>query len=162
MDEAIPLDGSFVPPVPSGEDIDLQKAAAAEKAYADAGLERAVHKSFRAQTLFKAWGAEIDGIQGVVGAPLLFRQQTWSLIQQVVLLGWCNKKILQKILGYVCLFFSFVGRCIVCNIIFTNTLMEWVNAGAVYPALFVMSCGPLLFTCPLLSGTCGKFSPLFF
>lgn len=59
MDEAIPLDGSFVPPVPSGEDIDLQKAAAAEKVYADAGLERAVHKSFRAQTLFKAWGAEI-------------------------------------------------------------------------------------------------------
>lgn len=99
MDEAIPLDGSFVPPVPSGEDIDLQKAAAAEKAYADAGLERAVHKSFRAQTLFKAWGAEIDGVQGVVGAPLLFRQQTWSLIQQVVLLGWCNKKILQKNLG---------------------------------------------------------------
>ena len=107
MDEAIPLDGSFVPPVPSGEDIDLQKAAAAEKAYADAGLERAVHKSFRAQTLFKAWGAEIDGIQGVAGAPLLFRQQTWSLIQQVVLLGWCNKKILQKILGYVCFIFQF-------------------------------------------------------
>lgn len=107
MDEAIPLDGSFVPPTPSGEDIDLQKAAAAEKAYAEAGLERAVHKSFRAQTLFKAWGAEIDGIQGVAGAPLLFRQQTWSLIQQVVLLGWCNKKILQKILGYVCFIFQF-------------------------------------------------------
>ena len=56
--------------------------------------------------MFKAWGAEIYGIQGVAGAPLLFRQQTWSLIQ-LVLLGWCNKKNLQKILGYFCFICKF-------------------------------------------------------
>ena len=34
-----------------------------------AGLKRASRKSFCAETTFKAWGAEIDGILGPHGVP---------------------------------------------------------------------------------------------
>lgn len=107
MDAPIPLDGSFIPPPASGEDTDMQRMQAAEQAYEKAGLERAHHKSFRAEPSFRAWGAEVNGIQGHVGAPLELRQQTWSLVQQVVQLGWCTKKILQKVMGYICFIFQF-------------------------------------------------------
>ena len=107
MDKPIPLDGSFTPPPPSGDDADLRRVATAEVAYLETGLERATHKSFRAETSFRVWGAEVDGIQGRASAPLELRQQTWSLIQQIVALGWCSKKILQRVLGYVCFAFQF-------------------------------------------------------
>ena len=44
------------------------------------------------------WGAEVSGVEGHVGAPLKFRQETWNLICRVVKFGFCSKKILQKIL----------------------------------------------------------------
>ena len=71
-EEPVPLDGSFVPPPVSSDDQDQQRVRQAEKAYAEVGLPRAVHKAFRGETEFKAWGAEIHGIRGMAGAPLLF------------------------------------------------------------------------------------------
>ena len=49
----------------------------------------------------------MDGIRGSVGAPLSFRQQTWSLICRVVRFEHCTKHILQKLLGYVCFIFQY-------------------------------------------------------
>lgn len=103
----IPLDGTFKPPQPQATDLDMQRTLAAEDAYQQAGLQRAVHKSFRACEKFKAWGASIDGIQGTVGAPLGVRQQVWWLILQVVQQGQCSKQALQRVLGYVCFIFQF-------------------------------------------------------
>ncbi|CAE7553167.1 unnamed protein product, partial [Symbiodinium sp. CCMP2456] len=61
----VPVDGSFKPPAPSPQDTDVQLVEAAEKAYLEANLQRAVHKEFRFETAFKAWGgAEIDGVTG--------------------------------------------------------------------------------------------------
>lgn len=98
---------SFVPLKPSGEDADMVRVRRAEDAYLEAGLLRAEHKSFRAQTDFKAWGAEIKGVKGTAGAPLDFCRQTWKLLQRVVRLGYCTKKILQKLLGYCCFIFQY-------------------------------------------------------
>ena len=96
----IPLDGSFVPPEATETDIDMQKTKTAEKAYEAACLQRAEHKSFRAKTSFKAWGAEVDGILGRVGAPLLLRRQVWVLLCRIIKIGGCAKNILQRVVGY--------------------------------------------------------------
>ena len=48
-----------------GPDADLCRAA--EEAYSAAGLEIAVHKSFRGQANFKAWGGEVGGHVGTIG-----------------------------------------------------------------------------------------------
>lgn len=86
----VPLDGSFEPPAPQVDDPDMRRVAAAEKAYQDAGLQRALRKSFRAETSFKAWGAEVDGVVGAVGAPLQVRQQLWQLLRRVAQSGFCT------------------------------------------------------------------------
>ena len=103
----IPLDGTFEPPTALPQDEDMIRARIAEDAYKKAGLKRACHKSFRAEHNFKAWGAEIRGVEGKIGAPMEMRQQVWTLIFRVVALGRCAKKILQKILGYVCFIFQY-------------------------------------------------------
>ena len=69
LDVPVPLDGSFVPPVAQADDADILLTKAAENAYDEAHLERALRKSFRAETQFKAWGGEVDGIRGRVGPP---------------------------------------------------------------------------------------------
>ena len=107
MSFKIPLDGTFIPPGPQASDLDMRQTQAAENAYQKAGLQRAVHKSFRACEQFKAWGASIDGIQGTVGAPLGVRQQVWWLILRVVQQGHCSKQLLQRVLGYICFIFQF-------------------------------------------------------
>ena len=107
IEEPVPLDGSFVPPPLSSDDQDQRRVQQAEKAYAEVGLPRAVHKAFRGETEFKAWGAEIHGIRGTAGAPLLFRQQIWLLLCRVVKLEFCTKHILQKLLGYLCFAFQY-------------------------------------------------------
>ncbi|CAE7783373.1 unnamed protein product, partial [Symbiodinium pilosum] len=66
------------------DDPDMVLTKAAEAGYEDASLKRALHKSFRAECHFKAWGGEIDGVQGRVGAPKAVRQQVWYLISIVV------------------------------------------------------------------------------
>ncbi|CAK9012989.1 unnamed protein product, partial [Durusdinium trenchii] len=103
----IPLHSPFVAPVPQDTDPDVVHVAAAEAAYAAAGLERATHKSFRFQTSFKAWGAELEGVKGTVGAPLAMKQQVWWLWNRVVCLGEATKCILQKLLGYTCFIFQY-------------------------------------------------------
>lgn len=52
----------------------MKRISAAEIAYEKAGLSRAEHKAFRGEVDFKAWGAEVRGVLGTVGAPLLVRQ----------------------------------------------------------------------------------------
>ena len=107
MPHTIPLNGSFQPPVPQVDDVDVQHVKAAEAAYQAAGLQRAEHKSFRFEPRFRAWGAEVDGVLGTVGSPLAVRQQVWWLLKRVVEQGSCTKVGLQQILGYVCFMFSF-------------------------------------------------------
>ena len=103
----IPLDGSFVAPIPSGQDPDVVKVKAAETAYLEAGLQRAEHKEFRYQTQFKAWGAELDGVRGKAGAPLEVRRQIRSILRKILELGFCTKEILQKVMGSVCFVFQY-------------------------------------------------------
>lgn len=103
----IPLDGSFTPPQPQATDPDMVQAQAAEEAYKRAGLERATRKSFRGETQFKAWGAEVDGVRGRVAAPLSSRRQVWVLLLEVIKYGRASKQILQRLLGYVCFFFQY-------------------------------------------------------
>ncbi|CAE7654091.1 unnamed protein product [Symbiodinium sp. CCMP2592] len=104
---AVPLDGTFDPPEASAEDADMQEVSKAEGAYDAAGLQRALHKSFRALTKFKAWGAEIDGVQGTIASPLSVRQQVWRLLERLVATGWATKEIMQKVLGFLAFAFQF-------------------------------------------------------
>ena len=107
LDHPVPLDGSFVPPPAQDSDEDILATRRAELAYAEANLDRALHKSFRACTAFKAWGAEIDGVRGKAGAPLLARQQVYMLIAAVVRAGFATRSILEKINGFVAFFCQF-------------------------------------------------------
>ena len=107
VSDVIPQDGSFVAPPPQEDDVDVQKVAQAEIAYEQAGLLRAVHKAFRFETRFKAWGAEIDGIKGQVGTPLTVRRQLWMLLHKIVATGWCCQEVLRKMLGYLSYVFQY-------------------------------------------------------
>ena len=107
VDEVIPLDGSFVPPPAQVNDADVLEIKAAEMAYQEAKLQRAEHKAFRLRTLFKAWGAEIDGIQGKAGSPLQVRQQLWHLLQKLVAGGWASRDLLRKVVGYLSYAFQY-------------------------------------------------------
>ncbi|CAE7376397.1 unnamed protein product [Symbiodinium microadriaticum] len=107
VDAAVPLDGTFVPPEAVPEDADMREVSKAEGAYDAAGLQRALHKSFRALTKFKAWGAEVDGIQGTIASPLSVRQQVWRLLERLVETGWATKEIMQKVLGFLAFAFQF-------------------------------------------------------
>ncbi|CAE7354505.1 unnamed protein product, partial [Symbiodinium microadriaticum] len=107
MPSEIPLDGSFVPPPPQDQDLDMLHAKKAEAAYVEAKLPRALQKSFRAQVHFKAWGAAIDGIKGTVGAPMDVRRQLWWLIAQLVASGRASREALEKLGGFVAFVFQF-------------------------------------------------------
>ena len=107
VDHPIPLDGSFVPPQVSPDDPDMVQTRKAEVGYERAGLDRALHKSFRAQCNFKAWGAEVDGVLGLVGSPVETRRQIWVLIFKVIKEGKTSKGILQRLMGYVCFCFQY-------------------------------------------------------
>lgn len=56
----------------------MRRIEKARAAYEEAGLKRAEHKAFIGITSFKAWGAEIAGIRGCVGAPIALRRQVWG------------------------------------------------------------------------------------
>ncbi|CAE7364786.1 unnamed protein product, partial [Symbiodinium microadriaticum] len=101
LSDPIPLDGTFELPAAQVDDEDIEIIARAEVAYEEAGLQRATHKAFRAQTAFKAWGGELDGNRGRVGAPLAIRREVWTLIRCIVSSGWATKAILQQVLGFV-------------------------------------------------------------
>ena len=80
LEYKVALDGSFIPPTPSDQDPDVLEVKAAEAAYEEAGFDRALRKAFRCEVEFKAWGAEINGVLGKVGAPLETRRQgSWNL-----------------------------------------------------------------------------------
>ncbi|CAE7246419.1 unnamed protein product [Symbiodinium sp. CCMP2592] len=103
----VPLDGSFLPPPPLPQDEDVQKVAAAEQAYEEAGLQRAIHKEFWYQCAFKAWGAEVDGVAGKVGAPKDVRRQVWMLLFKIVSGGWASGDVLRQVLGYLAYIFQY-------------------------------------------------------
>lgn len=110
-DSPVPLDGSFQPPPVQADDEDMKRVAAAEAAYMKAGLSRAEHKAFRAAVDFKAWGAEVRGVLGTVGAPLLVRQQLWLLLKRVATGGYCTLHTMQKLMGFVCFAFQYRREC---------------------------------------------------
>ncbi|CAE7813662.1 SMYD3, partial [Symbiodinium sp. CCMP2456] len=103
----IPLDGSFEPPAAQVSDKDFEQVVAAEGAYKAAGLERAVRKAFRFEPRFRAWGAEVDGIQGRVSSPLDVRRQVWMILMKIVTGGWCSREVLQKTIGYLAFVFQY-------------------------------------------------------
>ncbi|CAE7307811.1 unnamed protein product [Symbiodinium sp. CCMP2456] len=105
--QKVALDGSFQAPAPLPQDPDVVLVKAAERAYHQANLSRAEHKAFRCETNFKAWGAEVDGVQGRAGAPLDVRRQVWQILRKIVDLGFCTKEILQRLLGFVCFIFQY-------------------------------------------------------
>ena len=86
-------------------DTDLTNAAG--QAYVDAGLPEASHKAFNQQVKFKAWGAEVDGVVGSVGAPLDFRRELWRLVSITLLLGSAHQKLYQIILGLFAVCFTY-------------------------------------------------------
>jgi hypothetical protein len=86
---------------------DLEQARAAEAAYAEAGLPRALHKSFRGLTSFKAWGAEIEGNRGTAGPPLATRRELWQITFEMVQLGYSTKRMLEKLLGFYASCFTY-------------------------------------------------------
>ncbi|CAE7920809.1 unnamed protein product, partial [Symbiodinium necroappetens] len=94
-------------PKPQPQDADVQLVAKAERAYLEAKLQRAVHKEFRFETVFKAWGAEIDGVAGRVGAPLATRRQVWMLLQRIVTGGWASCDVLRQVLGNLAYIFQY-------------------------------------------------------
>ena len=55
-----------------------------------------MQKELRFATHFKAWSAEVDGVQGKVAAPLLVRQQVWMLIYKLVSWGWLQGRASQS------------------------------------------------------------------
>ena len=85
-------------------------------------LKRALHKSFRAECHFKAWGGEIHGVQAQVGALKAVRQQVWCLISIVVEKGWASKAVLQKINGFLAFAFQLGGSYSARNTAFTPGL----------------------------------------
>ena len=103
----VPLDGSFEPPPVQDTDPDAVFVDKAEQAYDEAGFQRAVHKMFRHETQFRAWGAEIDGVLGRAGAPLTLRRQVWLLLHRVISTGWSSKVVLQRIIGYTSFIFQY-------------------------------------------------------
>ena len=107
LEHPVPLDGTFEAPAPSPSDPDVVMTKAAERAYLKANLSRAEHKAFRCETEFKAWGAEVDGVQGRAGAPVSVRRQVWQILRKIVELGFCTKEILQRVLGFVCFIFQY-------------------------------------------------------
>ena len=122
-----PVERDFEPPPPSPSDPDMVDIRRAHQAYEKAGLPRAEHKAFVGQTKFKAWGAEVDGVAGVASAPLTMRRDLWSLLRMVLKTGWVSKKVMQKLLGYICFcfqyrreFFSLIHR----GFVFTDGLKE--------------------------------------
>ncbi|CAE7376276.1 unnamed protein product [Symbiodinium sp. CCMP2456] len=66
-------------------DADVQRVKAAEAAYEEANLPRAVHKEFRFKTEFKVW----------------------MLIFKIVSGGFCSKDVLRKVLGYLSYVFQY-------------------------------------------------------
>ena len=109
VDVGIPvsLDGSFKPPPVQDTDQDAVFVAKAERAYDEAGFQRALHKRFRHEVHFRAWGAEIDGVLGRAGAPLDLRRQVWLLLHRVISTGWASKLVLQRIVGYTSFIFQY-------------------------------------------------------
>ena len=103
----IPLDGSFVLPPFQVDDPNSILVQKAEGAYEEAHLQRAVHKAFRGSSHFKAWGGEVDGVRGCIGAPKAVRQQLWFLIMLVCEQGWASKNVLEKINGFLAFAFQF-------------------------------------------------------
>jgi len=103
----VPLDGSFVPPAVQDTDVDMQLMRAAEEIYDKALLKPAVHKAFRGECQFKAWGGEVDGVRGRVGAPREVRRQVWYLVAEVIRQGWASREVLEKINGFLAFAFQF-------------------------------------------------------
>ena len=96
------VDADFKPPAIHSDDEDYQAIQAAREAYLQAGLKRAEHKAFTGDCNFRAWGAEVSGVRGLVAAPLRLRRDLWKLIASLLRGGYATKELLQRILGYCC------------------------------------------------------------
>ena len=111
-ESSVPLDGSFVPPLPvQADDPDVKLVHVAEEAYEKASLEGALRIKPSAMRLTSEHGVPrsmvFKIIQGHAGAPMDMRRQVWLLIATIVKSGWSTKAILQKIVGYTAFIFSF-------------------------------------------------------
>ena len=105
--DGAPVGPDFCPPAPRDDDPDIQAVKKAHEAYHFAGLQRAEHKSFRGASDFKAWGAEVLGTKGSVGAPQQSRRDLWMLLGQVLRIGRVTQGILRRLLEYISFCFQY-------------------------------------------------------
>ena len=99
-----------VPCVRQGDpDAELLRRTTA--AYEAANLECSDSKRFRYETRFKAWGAEVQGIRGTVGAPTDARLALMRTTLAVVQHGAVHRRLMQRLLGHFNAAFAF-RRCL--------------------------------------------------
>jgi hypothetical protein len=96
-----------LPAVPEATDDDALLLRRTEVAYENAGLERAMNKSFRYETSFKAWGAEVDGLDGRICAGADRRLGLMKALSVLLRDGCAHKNLLEKLLGHCGFVFSF-------------------------------------------------------
>ena len=89
---------------PGGDDVDLLERG--RSAYVDAGLPRALGKSFDNRTDVVAWGTQVESDPGTAGAPDFRRLQLMLLTLYSLTLPGLSKKLLQSLYGLFIHLFS--------------------------------------------------------
>ncbi|CAE8616972.1 unnamed protein product [Polarella glacialis] len=81
--------------------------AKAHTAYRDCGLQSKASKEKRNAAVITAWGATLEGFEGLVGMP---RHKLWLLMQitvEIASLGVCSQELLESLLGLWAYAYSF-------------------------------------------------------
>ena len=76
--------------------LDSEQVSAANEEF---GLPEETDKAFNAKIDFKAWGAELRGGVGALGAPVATRFQLFLLTQAIVSFRFSTRHILEQRLG---------------------------------------------------------------
>lgn len=78
---------------------DEELVAASREQYQRLGLPRSSKKEFNKEYSFRAWGTDVCSRTGRVGGPVERLRQVENLTCEIVRLGRCSKKGLQKLVG---------------------------------------------------------------
>jgi hypothetical protein len=89
--------------IPGVDTARLRKAFA----YVAAGFEVADDKMYHHEVNFKAWGAEVLGGLGKVGAPFTTRRELWRVARAVAVFSYIGKTVVRQVLGSVASCFVF-------------------------------------------------------
>ena len=92
-------------------DLDSIRSEAVSAAYAEVGLPEEKEKSFDHELEFRAWGAELKGGLGTLGAPLASRFHLFQITLSILTFGRITKHILQQLLGIFASVLVFRREC---------------------------------------------------